>query len=309
MSWMDRLSPRDVVGFQRLDRERREREQATLMRVETERVAALRLQQGVIFRRIISPDACVRLQGYQEHLALLANIYRTTIRHHAKDSAYANWKTQSYMAPPFIDEESCALGYHEQAHVVELLDSGGCPNDGVHHRRDASVREWWNCIGCETAATARALSWAPFTRSMFDRLACGLQSYRLMTPGSQRSIERLDRLAGTITFYQHQSRWRRWFDRMADVERWRTESQRGTMMRNPQFEYADESERNDLIVKTARTVAASFEAGQRCVKCRGPASVRRGDGAYYCQQDADIMAQRAQRARMRETTSSLTAAK
>ena len=107
------------------------------------------------------------------------------------------------------------MGYHEAGHVL----AGRCPNDGTVHRRDPRVKGSWACIRCETLATSRALTLAPFTRPMFDRLVQGLRSYRRGTRGPAREIETLDRLAGTLSFAEHQQRWLKWWNRFERLER------------------------------------------------------------------------------------------
>ena len=54
---------------------------------------------------------------------------------------------------------------------------------------------------------------------MFDRFARGLRSYRRVTPGPPGEIHKLDRLAGTISFAEHQQRWLKWWHHFERLER------------------------------------------------------------------------------------------
>jgi hypothetical protein len=185
--------------------------------------AKLRVEEDACFALICSDVDRDRLEGYRRHLALLAQRHKITIRDGSP--ARALWSTRTCYAPyPPGDEEEAAVVYHEVGHLL----AGRCPDDGTVHRRDqlaAVFDSTWNCIACETAATSRALSLAPFTKPMFDRLASGLRSYRRCTPAAAREIQKLDQLAGTINFRQHQLRWMAWFEKKELVARWTRESQ------------------------------------------------------------------------------------
>lgn len=178
--------------------DRRRREEAERKRQAVAAAAKLHAEEDECFRLISSAREGDRLEGYRRHLSLLAQRNRTTIRHHASDGGHAYWYSRTYYAPYPSDEAKAAVGYHERAHIIE----GSCPNDGTVHRRDPGVREWSNCVACETAATRRALSLAPFTRGMFDRLARGLRSYSPVHASAcagtreARSTRRHDQLQG-----------------------------------------------------------------------------------------------------------------
>ena len=154
-----------------------------------------------------------RLDGYRKHLLLLGRKHKFTICWQRDSGGKAYWG-RGYIETPQIDvagdptvgEERAALGYHEAAHMIV----GGCPDDGVVHRRDQTVTDAWHCIACEVAATQTALSLAPFTRPMFDRLARGLESYRRGTPAAPAQIAKLDALKGTISYAEHRQRWWKW---------------------------------------------------------------------------------------------------
>jgi hypothetical protein len=190
------------------DRERTEAERKE--RVIAEAKARDDADEDRIFALIQSHDAGERLDGYRRHLDLLGRRHRWTVVYHESSGGHAGWRSRIIHGPHIRSEEAAAVHYHEGGHLL----AGECPNDGAVHRRDPSVHEWWHCVACETAATSRALQLAPFTRPMFDRLAGGLRSYRAGTPAPQREIEKLDALAGTITFAEHQSKWRKWQDRV-----------------------------------------------------------------------------------------------
>ena len=197
------------------EREQRKADEAS--RISVEMNDAYRLIRSAVDRE--------RLDGYRKHLLLLGRKHKFTIRWHRGSGGSADWGRggSSYINTPEIDpcgdfvtgEERAAVGYHETAHVIE----GVCPDDGVVHRRDRTVTDAWHCIACETAATSRALSLAPFTRPMFNQLARGLDSYRRGTPASPAQIARLDALKGTISYAEHRQRWRKWEDLLARQER------------------------------------------------------------------------------------------
>ena len=181
-----------------------------LKRERAEELKRLNAETDAAFLLIRSNSEPDRLEGYRQHLHILGRQHRFTITFHDSSGGHADWSRRSIHMPHLRDEAAAAVGYHEVGHVLE----GACPNDGTAHRRDPTVKEWWHCVRCETLATSRALTLGPFTRPMFDRLARGLRRYRASTPASAAEVERLDRLAGTITFAEHQQRWRKWWDRI-----------------------------------------------------------------------------------------------
>jgi hypothetical protein len=63
------------------------------------------------------------------------------------------------------------------------------------------------------------------------------------------------------------------------------------------LETAEEfSERSQITQLKARTFKVAIEAGERCSKCRQPATARVGD-SYFCSLDAHIARNRARRAK------------
>lgn len=111
-------------------------------------------------------------------------------------SAYFVWPKGPIVAPEITGMDSLALVLHEDGHGV----AGVCPQREPH-RRDLSVRDWWHCIACETAAWRAALDAVPFTLPMFRRLQSSLRSYRAVTPASSAALAELDRLISfTATF-------------------------------------------------------------------------------------------------------------
>jgi hypothetical protein len=107
--------------------------------------------------------------------------------------AYFDWSTNTAYVPPMNDCETLAIWLHEQAHGA----AGPCPQIEPH-RRDPSVRAWWCCLACETAAWKIAAETVPFSREMFARLQGSLSHYRRQTPGSFEAVAALDRVSGTV---------------------------------------------------------------------------------------------------------------
>ena len=192
---------------------RRQREQKE--RERKKELAGIQTEEDACFRLIRSTDERERLEGYRSHLTLLGRKHQITIHFDDSTAGYANWRRRRIHTPHICSEANAATAYHEFGHVI----AGGCPNDGKVHRRDPSVTAWWHCLACEVLATRKALELAPHTRPMFDRLARGLRSYRRGTPGPTREIETLDRLAGTLSFAEHQQRWLKWWNRFERLER------------------------------------------------------------------------------------------
>jgi hypothetical protein len=197
------------------------------------RAASFRAEEDECFRLIRSHVERDRLEGYRRHLPLLGRKHGFRIQWHSGSGGKAYWRRRDswIWTPEIHTDEDAAVGYHEAAHIL----AGECPNDGTVHRRDMTVRDAWCCVACETHATSLALNLAPFRRSMFDRLARGLRSYRKSTPAAAREIQKLDQLAGTVTFAEHYQKQVRWRDREEwvargkyEVAQWKREAKRST---------------------------------------------------------------------------------
>jgi hypothetical protein len=190
------------------------REHEHNQRERVKELARIRTEEDECFRLIRSQNEHERLEGYRQHLPLLGRKHQIEIQYHDSSVGSANFGRRRIRTPHIDSEANAATGYHEVGHIL----AGDCPNDGTVHRRDPHVTDWWNCVACEVAATRTALTLAPFTRPMFDRLARGLRSYR-GTPAPMSELHKLDQLAGTISFFEHALRWRKWWDRLERHER------------------------------------------------------------------------------------------
>jgi hypothetical protein len=97
----------------------------------------------------------------------------------------------------------------DQLFAVALHELGHCLSErceGGDHRPDPSVVRWHNCIRCEQLAWDRALTLAPFSRSMFNELRRGLAIYRQQTPAPASAVEALDVTRGTVTLAANHQR-------------------------------------------------------------------------------------------------------
>lgn len=110
-------------------------------------------------------------------------------------AAFANWQSRTVVVPPTEDEQTAALRFHEDFHIIV----GECPGTEPH-RRDLRVQQWWHCLSCESAAWAAALKAVPFTRAMFARLQESLAINRGMTPGSAAAVAALDNVASSDNY-------------------------------------------------------------------------------------------------------------
>ena len=104
-------------------------------------------------------------------------------------AAFFDSRTRTAVVRPITNEETFASRLHEFGHGIV----GPCPQREPH-RIDPTVRDWWNCIACETAAWRAALDLVPFTLPMFQRLQASLGTYRRTTPAGPAALRELDTL-------------------------------------------------------------------------------------------------------------------
>jgi hypothetical protein len=162
----------------------------------------------------------VNIAAMRKTVGLLAKKHRFTVEVRTTmpsgASAYADSRRRNIVVPPITDEDTFAVCLHEAGHIL----AGECPRREPH-RPDPTVTRWHHCLECEVSAWQHAMQLIPFSRAMHERLAESLQSYRRSTPGSAAAVERLDRLAGSVSWAEDVSRRRREREREAFAAHWR----------------------------------------------------------------------------------------
>jgi hypothetical protein len=157
--------------------------------------------------------------------AAIAAIHAITVdvrtRMPAGVGGLANWQRRAIVVPPIDSVESFAVFLHEAGHIL----AGPC-TDRTPHRRDHAVREWHRCLACEVDAWERAMALVPFTRAMHGRLRQCLATYRRTTIGPKAAVEALDAISGTVTWARAKQARVRFNDKLAFVERLKTEAKR-----------------------------------------------------------------------------------
>jgi hypothetical protein len=114
---------------------------------------------------------------------------------------------QRVYCPRIDTPEALAVWLHEAGHVI----SGPCP-DRAPHRRDPTVMEAWQCLECENLASNAAMTLAPFSPQMHQRLARGMQVYLRTTPAPAAAKTRALRFVNGVS-------WRETLQRRLERER------------------------------------------------------------------------------------------
>jgi hypothetical protein len=108
-------------------------------------------------------------------------------------SAYFTWPKGPAVCLPITDEVTFAVVLHELGHGV----AGRCPGREPH-RPDPTVKRWFHCLECETAAWTEAMKMVTFSLPMFRRLQWSQRTYRDMTPAGPEALEAL----ATLTSFE-----------------------------------------------------------------------------------------------------------
>jgi hypothetical protein len=117
-------------------------------------------------------------------------------------SGFADRRRRCAVIRPIVDGETFAVALHEAGHLV----SPDCTPGTDGHQPNPQVTNWLHCVRCEEAAWRRALTFAPFTRSMFAELRGGLSAYRRSTPAPRDVEAKADVLMKKLTYAEHRQR-------------------------------------------------------------------------------------------------------